>query len=96
MALSSNSVKKAWHILNAVNPKANNSFVESYDEENPLKDDTIIGLGKKADGGWENIFINVTNLKPEQRAIFEERKSEVPNSSFIRYEGYGITRIGWF
>jgi hypothetical protein len=96
MALSSNSVQKAWSILNTINPKANNSFIESYDEENPLKEDAIIGISPKSDGGWENVFINVKDITPEQEAIFEQRKSEVFNSSFKRNEENGITRLGWF
>lgn len=96
MALSSNSVQKAWHILNAINPKANNSFIESYDEDDPLKENSIIGISPKSDGGWENVFINVKDITPVQEAIFELRKSEVFNSSFKKNEGNGITRIGWF
>lgn len=96
MALSWESVKKAWYILNEINPLASNSWVRLYDEENPLEENMIIGVDPKADDGWENIFINVKNITGDQLAIFERRKREVPNSSFIRNKGDGITRIGWF
>jgi hypothetical protein len=96
MALSSESVRKAWYILHEINPNARNSFIKQYDEADPLEEDTIIGVDRKADDGWENIFLNVKGLTADQLATFNRRKKEVPNSSFIRDKGDGITRIGWF
>jgi hypothetical protein len=96
MALSKESVKTAWNILHEINPKANNSWIKDHDPEDEFKEDYIIGYDKKADDGWENVFLNVRDITPEQLAIFERRKSEVPNSSFCRDEGNGITCLGWF
>ena len=96
MALSWESVKKAWHIINEINPDANNSWIKEYDPEDDLEENKIIGVDKKQDDGWENIFVNIKDITPEQMAIFESRKKEVPNSSFIRDKGEGITRLGWF
>lgn len=96
MALNKHNVEKAWYILNEVNPNARNSFINEYDESDPLKEDTIIGVDRKSDDGWENVFINVRNITQDQLDIFNNRKKEVSNSSFIRKKGDGITRIGFF
>lgn len=99
MALSKDNVEKAWKILNNINPLAKNSFIEEVvklDDENSFKTDTILGYDPKSDGGWENIFMNVKNITPEQLEKFEQRKREVHNSSFNKDEGNGITCIGWF
>ena len=96
MALSKDAVRKAWNILNEINPKANNSFIAEQDLKDEFREDYIIGYDKKYDDGWENVFMNVRNITPEQLAIFERRKEEVPNSSFCRNEGNGITCLGWF
>ncbi|MFI5141931.1 MAG: hypothetical protein ACHQII_06205 [Bacteroidia bacterium] len=96
MALCKQAVEKAWYVLNTINPKANNSFICPHDKHDEFKTDTIIGIDKKSDGGWENVFMNVKDITAEQLEIFEARKKEVPNSSFIKDEGDGITCIGWF
>lgn len=96
MALSWESVQKAWFILHEINPLASNSWIKLYDDGNPLEENLIIGVDKKSDDGWENVFINIRNITAEQMAIFERRKKEIPNSSFVRNKGDGITRIGWF
>lgn len=97
MALNRENVHKAWYILNEINPNARNSFVADFKNlRDQLQEDTIIGYGKKSDDGWENIFMNVKEISPEQLEIFERRKKEVHNSSFIDREENGVTRIGWF
>lgn len=96
MGLSVESVKIAWYILNEINPKANNSFIQTYDKEDEFKEDTIIGFDKKSDDGWENIWMNVKDITPAQIKIFEAKKDDVGNSSFMRHKINGITRIGWF
>lgn len=96
MALSKKAVEKAWYILNEINPKANNSFICKHDETDPFKENTIIGLGKKEDGGWENVFINVKDITIGQIEKFKKRRKEIPNTYFCKENiAEGITRLGW-
>ena len=96
MALSKTSVQKAWEILNEINPLANNSFVAEHDENNKYQENMILGFGRKEDGGWENIFMNIRHITVEQRGLFEDLRHKISNTSFIDDMEYGYTRLGWF
>lgn len=97
MALSKENVKRAWYILNEINPKANNSWIQDYEKDDDgVILNTILGCDRKYDDGWENVLMYIKDITPEQEAIFERRKKEVHNSSFKRDEGDGITCLGWF
>lgn len=97
MALNAKMVQKAWEILHAVNPDADRSSIQEYQEGFPMREDAIIGIDRKSDGGWENIFMNVKHITSHQLTLFNERKGEIYNTSFIRdFISEGITRIGWF
>lgn len=97
MALSKSSVEKAWQILKAVNPDAHYSFIQQWDsEDHEWETDVILGVDRKIDGGWENVFMNIKNITPDQLALFNARKGEIHNSSFVKEESDGITCIGWF
>ncbi len=94
MALNNRSVEKAKEILAEVAGwKA--PFYNLYNEKNPLDTKTILVYGQTGDG-WENVFINIKNITPEQMEIFNKRKDEIHNSSFQDELEEGITRIGWF
>lgn len=94
MALNNRSVEKAKDILAQIAGwKA--PFYNEYQKDNPLDTSTILVAGNVGDG-WENVFLNVKDITAEQLAIFERRKSEVPNSSFKQNLENNITCIGWF
>jgi len=90
MALSKSNVAKARNILIEV------ERIQDHDEVNPYRTGCIIGFGKKTDGGWENVYINVKDITPGQLRIFESRKEEIGNSSFCDKKEGDITRIGWY
>lgn len=97
MALNQDNCIKAFHILKDIFGDYSNLWIEEYDENNPLQMDAIIGLDRKADGGWENVFVNVRDITQEQLALFHKRKSEVVNSYFIaKQSNSDVTRIGFF
>lgn len=99
MALSKDSCDKAFYIFRDILLKRGlpiNSWIKKYDPEDPLLENFIIGFDRKLDEGWENVFINLKDITKEELALFDSRKKEVPNSSFVRDKGEGITRIGFF
>ena len=98
MALSKQNVAKAKQILAQIGWGEDTAPWSLYDEKDPLKPGCVIMLGPKADGGWENVFMNVRHITKDQLALFNSRKKEVSNSYFIDDETADdtITRIGWF
>lgn len=98
MGLSKKSVENAWYILNDINHKANNSFIQSHSEFELPIENTILGYDKKSDGSWENVFMYIKNITKEQLEIFEIRKEEISNTSFtkkLKDEYSEYTCIGW-
>ena len=94
MALSYRNVEIAMDILKEISGmKA--PFFNEFDKENPLRTGCILVAGQQQDG-WENVFMNFKDISETQLALFEARKNEVHNTSFINDEGEGITCIGWF
>jgi hypothetical protein len=99
MALSKQSVETACKILVEINPVVqfgNSVPIHPFDPNNEFQQNVVLGLDLKADGGYENIILNVRGITDEQLNLFHEMKRQVPNSSICRDLGNGITRIGWF
>ncbi|MGZ3867364.1 MAG: hypothetical protein ACXVC2_12680 [Bacteroidia bacterium] len=102
MGLSKTSVELAWYILNEINPKANNSFIQDTqgDEAAQKREDKILGFDKKSDGGYENVFMNVRNISEQQLEIWERRKGEIGNSPFSDTKSISgdpnVRTLGWF
>ncbi|WP_299576646.1 hypothetical protein [uncultured Sunxiuqinia sp.] len=108
MALSFESVKKAYEVLNEIKktvlPELTiNSWPEDLLEwsedkrENP-EPNTVYGFDKKSDDGWENLIFFVETPSKELKAKFDELKDRVPNSSMLkRYsQNTDLYVIGWF
>ncbi len=110
MALNKESVKLGISILKQINKDAYTVKYEIADRSVSYVDtDKIFCVGAKYDDGYENVFTNVENMTDEQHKLWEQMKSEVPNSSFMNkleekdYRSYSqyrkdkdITCIGWF
>jgi hypothetical protein len=101
MALSNNSVDKAWHLFQKMLKPTSfriNSFIEKFDNSNYDKSKLgfVFGEGPKYDDSWESIFIQLQNVTPEILQIWESGKAEIPNSSFKTEIGKGIIRFGFY
>lgn len=98
MALHRLDVAQAQEILWNLFPNANRTFTDVGYGDESVEADTVYGYDRKADDGYENIFINVRGLTADQKTAFEEQAKRIPNSSFCRdVKGHvGLTRIGWF
>lgn len=112
MALDKDSVKLGINILKRINKGANVIKYEMYDRSASYVDtDKIYCVDEKYDNGYEYIFTNIENMTNEQRSLWKQLKSEVPNSSFMdrlkekdypsfsqweKEKGKNITSIGWF
>ena len=95
MALNFESVCKAKQILQDI--EGSEICFDVIDDENEYQTGIVLGHGRKGDGGWEHIFLNVRNVTVEQLAMFEQKKHDIPNSSFKSYiPEKGIIRLGWF
>lgn len=94
MALSAKSVNKAITILRKVDKTLPAGIV--YDRGSINKQPRVFGRDRKSDGGWESVYIYVNNITESQLSIFNSQKGNIPNTSFIRDIGDGITKIGWF
>lgn len=103
MALSFDSVKKAYKVMNELKLTEIQSFppewnyVEDYEKEEPIEDKTY-AAGKKADNGWENLFFFKKNPSNEFIEKWNSLKNNVPNSSFMQVhdENSEFTCFGWF
>ncbi|MDR3059848.1 MAG: hypothetical protein LBU84_17140 [Prevotella sp.] len=72
------------------------SEFERYDRDKKYNDlDYIYLVDKKADGGFESVFMHIENMGTVQRELWDEYKETIPNTFTEKTEG-GITRIGWF
>lgn len=101
MALSREACNKAFYLFRDIisegGGRIKSSWIADYEkEEDKFITDYMIGIDRKADDGWENVFINVKDITPGQLRIWNERKREIPNSSFEKAHPKGITRIGFF
>lgn len=110
MALNKESVKLGISILKQINKDAYIVKYERYDRSVSYVDtNKIFCVDEKYDDGYENVFTNIENMTDEQHKLWEQMKSEVPNSSFIKkldekdyrsflqwVEEKDITCIGWF
>ena len=106
MALSYNSVKKAYevfHQVKEVHPITIESFPDdmaSWDDdkkENPPLD-IVLGWDKKTDGGWESIAFYVKAPSEELKGKFNELKGSIPNTSICKpyFRNESIWCFGWF
>jgi len=98
MALSKQSVQQAKKILKIISPNAAILEIEiyrSYEKKKYEEVGYIYLLDEKADGGFENVFINIEDMNEVQREIWENHKNDVPNSCIDRTTG-NVTCIGWF
>jgi hypothetical protein len=95
MALSSSSCLKAISVFETIAP-VTNSHPLFRTEENQYDENVVLGIGFKADGGWENLFINVRDITTEQLDIWQTVKKEIPNSSSQREVQPGLTRLYFF
>jgi len=96
MALSKNSVQQAKNILKLINTRATIVAFERYDRDKNYNDlDYIYLVDKKADGGFESVFMHIENMGTVQRELWDEYKETIPNTFTEKTEG-NITRIGWF
>jgi len=105
MALSFQSVQKAYTIFNQLKPYLdlqipswpNDAELWSKEKLDNPPLDQVIGFGRKSDDGWENLFFVTRNPSPELRATFDELKNQVPNTAmnkrYMRNENLWI--IGW-
>lgn len=93
MALCKQAVETAHKLLLKIG--GTNRHIREFhkDEKHPLN--TVMGYHYHGDG-WENVFMDVKNITPEQLKMFHEGKKAVPNSDFTDNLGGGVTRIGWF
>ena len=98
MALHRTDVAQAKEILWNLFPDADCSFTDAQWGDEPTDPNIVYGYDRKADDGYENVFINVPDLTPEQQRAFEQRAERIPNSTFCRaVKGHpGLTRLGWF
>lgn len=112
MALNKESVQLGISILRQINEGVNVVKYERYDRSISYVDtDKIFCIDEKSDYGYENVFTNIENMTDQQHKLWEQMKSEVPNSSFIKkldekdYHSFlqwldkknkNITCIGWF
>jgi len=97
MALSKNSVHKAVNIFEEIlGDTLKSSLIEQRCEDNQYVNDKIIGIDKKADDGWENVFINIPHISTAQMKIWDSRKGEISNSSFCHHVQPEITRLGFY
>jgi hypothetical protein len=106
MALSFNSVQKAYEVFNQIKkiiPLGIGAFPEDMEEwpdENktnpPLNQ--VYGWGRKYDNGWESICFFVENPTEELKEKFNELKDTVPNSSICKpyFRNESIWCFGWF
>lgn len=94
MALNKIAVIKALLLFNKIinadiEHTANhgiNSFIQSfnkYDDDDKIKLFQVFGLGRKSDGGWESVFIQLDRLTQDQKVIWENGNVDIPNSSFM-------------
>ena len=99
MALHRLDVAQAKAILWELFPNADQTFTDAQwgDEDEPVELNVVYGYDRKADDGYENVFVNVQDLTADQKLAFESQAKRIPNSSFCReVKGYpGLTRIGW-
>lgn len=96
MALNWTNVKRGWEIINAVNPKACNSFIKDCsDDIKEVNVDVICGYSPRPNDGWENVYTDIQDMTDDQRKLFLSRVKEVGNTSFLKEIGNGVTRIGW-
>ena len=103
MALSFDSVKKAFKVFNQLELENICSFPPDFEEidegekENPVEEKTY-GIDKKCDNGWENLFFFKKNPSKEFMQKWEELKDTVPNSSFCKdyKENPEYKIFGWF
>lgn len=99
MAIAKNNVKLACNILLKVFPNCLGVITlqkKSYYIEIEFPKNFIICWDKKADGGFENIYIEVGQVSEEQNELFESLKKKVPNSAVVRKLDNGLIHIGWF
>lgn len=108
MALSFNSVKKAYEVLNEIKrtvlpeleihswPEDMSGWPDSKNENPEVN--KVFGEDKKSDDGWGALVFFVENPSPELKNKFDELKGKVPNSSV--YHKYSLNPklwiIGWF
>lgn len=108
MALSFNSVKKAYTVFNTLKkefgvPENIPSWPEDMQQwkgderENP-KINTVYGWDKKSDDGWENLYFFTENPSEELKKRFDELAEIVPNSTMNKPYSYNekLWIIGWF
>ncbi len=96
MALSWENVKIAFALFARIGGKISHTFVQEADKENQYDTGKVLGTGRMSSSGWENIWINIKDITPAQKKIWEEDKGMVANSSFCDKLDDGITRIGFF
>jgi hypothetical protein len=95
MALSKNSVKQAKKIFKQINPSIQGRVIE-YWEQYPPEPARVYGIGPKADGGWEGLFIYVHSITTEQWQIWNELKLTVHNTPLKPEVKPPLTRIGFY
>ena len=95
MALSHQSCKKAIEIFKSI-AEVKKTSIQKRTEENQYNENIVLGIGKKIDGGWESVFINIKTATVEQLNEWNRRKREIPNSSSMHVVQPGIWRIGFF
>lgn len=107
MALSFNSVKKAYKVLNHVKSEhlpdlfipsfpEDTAHWDSYQQSRPRRN-MVYGFDLKYDNGWESLFFYVEDPTEELKADFQEWAKSVPNTSISRLDKTsGYWRFGWF
>ena len=108
MALSFQSVQKAYRVLNEIKETVLPDLViDSWPEDlfdwsdeerkNPQLN-RVYGFDKKSDNGWENLVFFVEKPDEKLKVKFDELKENVPNSSFAKpyKENSDFYIFGWF
>lgn len=108
MALSYNSVEKAYKVFNTIKKELLKDLIipswpkdmgewENEDQKNP-EQYVVYGWGKKSDDGWESISFFIENPSEELKTRFDELKKQVPNSALNEayHRNENLWVIGWF
>ena len=106
MALSFESVKRAYEVFNQVKeiiPLGIGAFPEDMslwdekEQENPPLNQ-VYGWDKKYDNGWESISFFVKNPPKELKELFQEKKDIVPNSHIAEpyFRNKEVWCFGWY
>ena len=99
MALSRSSVATAVKVLQQIDPTAKNNVPQKLPKKHAVTDQyqqhVILGLDRKEDGGWEQVFVTIEDMTAAQRQQWEELQGSIRNTSYMDEIGT-VTQIGWY